>query len=153
MRMTKALRRLLQGYAAALAVLAALAVAVLLIGGSVASFLSGAVLFGLIVLMVVWLIVAYYAGASPSTYLRPDMSEMVLLLRDDRLILPQDNPQVMEDAKEKMVGSQSDVLVWAGANAVLCFGLGYLFYLSPFDAAVALGVAVAALGLLLGVAR
>ncbi len=149
MRASKGLRRLLLSYLVSLGVFAVLAAFVVWVGGSVGAFLNNLVLLGLIVMMIAWLVIGYFAGASPSTYIRPDTDGMILLSRSQRLILPQDNPEVMKDLENKLMGTQSDIMMWATGNAILCLGLGILFYLVPVAAVVGLIAAVAVLGALL----
>ncbi len=149
MRLTRPLRKLLEGYLVGLATLVGIGGAGLALGGGSGSLLDNAVVLGLFVAMGVWLAVAYFAGASPETYLRPDESGIVLATQSSALVLPQDSPEVMQDLKEKLVGSQSDIMMWAGGNAGLCFVLGILFHVAPLPTVVALGIGSAAIATLL----
>ncbi len=149
MRESKALRRLLLSYLVLLGIFAVLAAVVVWVSGPIGVFLNGLLLLGFVVMMIAWLVIGYFAGASPSTYIRPDTDEMILLSRSRRLILPQDNPEVMKDLENKLMGTQSDIMMWATGNAVLSLGLGILFYLAPAAAVVGLVAAVVALGALL----
>jgi hypothetical protein len=148
-RLTRNLRRLLEGYLAALVFLVSLGVGSWILGGDVGGFLDSVVWSGLFLATIAWLVVAYFAGASPETYLQPDQARFVMLSRSGPLILPQDNPEVMKDLKDKLVGNQSDVMLWAGGNAVLCFGLGILFYFAPLVTIIGLVAIVVAIGLVL----
>lgn len=153
MRLTRNLRRLLEGHLVALALLAATGGLAVLLGGNLGSLLSSAVLWGLFLAMSAWLVVAYFAGASPETYLRADTDQLTLMWRSPSLVLPEDNPAVMEDLKKKLVGNQSDVMMWAGGNAVLCFGLGLLFLFLPVVTLLGLVAAIAGIGTLLARSR
>lgn len=145
MPLPRRVRRLLIGYLAALILLAGMAAAVVLLGDSGGSALNGAVLFGLTVVMIAWLVIAYFASATPGSVLRPMTGEMVLLTRDPALVLPQHNPEVIEDLRDKLTGTGPDMTVFAAANVGLCLGLAVLFYCSPPAALVALAVAALAL--------
>lgn len=95
-----------------------------------------------------WAIVAFATGGFVSTFMRPDMEGLVLATGDPSLAIPENNPAVLADLREKMSGRESDLMAFAGGNALFCLVLAILFNFLPFAGVLALEGATAVMGLL-----